>query len=251
MSFFGKTLASMGLGSTKVDTRLEKSSYRQGELIRGEIYVQGGQAEQKIDDIYLFLVVQYHHEGSQDEFVLSEFRITDPFVIGPSESKEIPFEFHLPFDTPVTTSGCPVYLKTGLDIKMAIDPSDLDGIEINPHPLVDEILKVTETVGFELHGVVADFEHYYTQQPFVQEYHLKPLLRFGEAVDKLSMVFTPHDNEVDVILKVDRKAVDLMTSMEEALDLDQRMVRFTVSEDELKSGVLQEKIDKMIEEQIY
>lgn len=251
MSIFGKTLASMGIGAAKVDTRLEKSSYRQGDLICGAIYVQGGQVEQKVDDIYLYLVVQYHHEGSQAEYVLDEFRITEPFVLSPSESKEIPFEFHLPYDVPVTTSGCPVYLKTGLDIKMAKDPGDVDGIEITPHPLVNQVIKLIEEVGFELKGVTADFEHYYTQQPFVQEYQLTPLMRFQDVVDRVTAVFTPHDQEVDIILKVDRKAVDLMTSMEEALDLDQRMTRFVVKESELESDKLTKKLEKLILKQIY
>lgn len=251
MSIFGKTLASMGIGAAKVDTRLEKSSYRQGDLICGAIYVQGGQVEQKVDDIYLYLVVQYHHEGNQAEYILDEFRITEPFVLSPSESKEIPFEFQLPYDVPVTTSGCPVYLKTGLDIKMAKDPSDVDGIEITPHPLVSRVIKLIEEVGFELKGVTADFEHYYTQQPFVQEYQLTPLMRFQDVVDRVVVVFTPHDQEVDIILKVDRKAVDLMTSMEEALDLDQRMTRFVVKESDLESDKLGNKIEKLIVKQIY
>lgn len=251
MSVFGKTLASMGIGAAKVDTRLEKSSYRQGDLICGAIYVQGGQVEQKVDDIYLYLVVQYHHEGNQAEYILDEFRITEPFVLSPSESKEIPFEFQLPYDVPVTTSGCPVYLKTGLDIKMAKDPSDVDGIEITPHPLVSRVIKLIEEVGFELKGVTADFEHYYTQQPFVQEYQLTPLMRFQDVVDRVVVVFTPHDQEVDIILKVDRKAVDLMTSMEEALDLDQRMTRFVVKESDLESDKLGNKIEKLIVKQIY
>ncbi|MDQ0418832.1 sporulation-control protein [Croceifilum oryzae] len=251
MSIFGKTLASMGIGATKVDTRLEKSSYRQGDFINGAVYIQGGQVEQKVDDIYLYLVVQYHHEGNSAEYVLDEFRITEPFVIGPSESKEIPFEFQLPYDVPVTTSGCPVYLKTGLDIRMAKDPGDVDGIEITPHPLVHQMIQLIEEIGFELRGVTADFEHYYTQQPFVQEYRFNPLLRFQDVVDQIVVVFTPHDHEVDIILKVDRKAVDLMTSMEEALDLDQRMTRFVVTQAEYESGQLARRVESLIVKQIY
>jgi sporulation-control protein len=55
---FGKVMASIGVGAAKVDTRLEKATYRQGEMIRGEVFVQGGQTPQFIDEIYLFLVVQ-------------------------------------------------------------------------------------------------------------------------------------------------------------------------------------------------
>jgi sporulation-control protein len=248
VSFFGKTLASFGVGNAKVDTRLEKATYRQGEMIRGEVFIQGGQAEQFIDDIYLFLVMQYHHEGTQQEYTISEFRISDAFEITPRETKVIPFEFQLPFDTPVTTGGSPIYIKTGLDIKMAVDPSDEDGVDILPHPLIDHILHATENLGFRLESVQFAFDKFYSRHPFVQEYKLQPLGRYESFLDELGFVFFPHGNEVDVIMQVDRKAVDLMSSMEEALELDERLTRFTVSAKEAEQGygAIGTKIEELI-----
>lgn len=252
MSVFGKALASFGVGAAKVDTRLEKATYRQGETVRGEVFIQGGQTEQWIDEIYLFLVVEYHHEGTQDEYVVSEFRITDAFEITPRETKVIPFEFQLPYDTPITTGGCPVYLKTGLDIKMAVDPSDTDGIEVLPHPLIDAVLNVVEKIGFQLYRVEYEFDKFYSRHPFVQEYKLRPVGRFEQVLDELKLVFFPQAHELDVILLVDRKAVDLMSSMEEALNLDERMVRFNVSSKEAEHGwtSLARKIEQLIEAQM-
>ncbi|MBA4495428.1 sporulation protein [Paenactinomyces guangxiensis] len=250
MSVFEKALASLGIGSAKVDTRLEKATYRQGETIRGEVFIQGGQADQFIDEIYLFLVVQYHHEGTQDEYVVSEFRLTDAFDITPRETKVIPFQFQLPYDTPITTGGSPVYLKTGLDIKMAVDPADTDGIEVLPHPLVDTVLHTVEEIGFQLYGVEYEFGKFYSRHPFVQEYKFKPVGRFAEWIDELEVVFFPRANEVDGILSIDLKAVDLMSSMEEALELDERMVRFTVSSKEVEKGTgpLKAKLERIIKQ---
>lgn len=114
---FKKALAKLGIGSASVDTRLERSTYRQGERVRGQIHIQGGKAAQEIDEIYLYLVVQYYHEGTEAECVVDEFRLTERFVVAPHETQVIPFEFTLPLDTPVSTGGSPVYLKTGLDKK--------------------------------------------------------------------------------------------------------------------------------------
>jgi len=251
MSVFGKALASFGVGAAKVDTRLEKATYRQGETIRGEVYVQGGQANQLIDEIYLYLIVQYHHEGSENEYVLNEFRISEAFEIGPRESRVLPFEFQLPYDCPVSTSGSPIYVKTGLDIKMAIDPSDTDGIEVLPHPLVDAVLHAVEKIGFRLSSVEFNFENFYSRHPFVQEYLLVPTGgAYQTAFDEIRMVFYPHAQEVDVIMNLDLKAIDLMSSMEEAMDLDKRLIRLSVTKQEADRGLLQAKFKQQIDKHV-
>lgn len=248
-----KGLASFGIGAAKVDTRLEKATYRQGETIRGEVYIQGGQAEQEIDDIYLYLVIQYEHEGTQAEYVIDEIHISEPFTIESRETKIIPFEFELPCDTPVSTSGSPIYIKTGLDIKMALDPKDEDGIEVLPHPFVEQIVKATENLGYNLEKVEMDFEHFYSRHPFVQIYNFHPVGKtFTKYVDNIQMVFFPQQHEVDIILQVDRKARGLISSMEEALDLDKKISRFTITTNEVKDNImlLESKIEYQIQRQI-
>ncbi len=58
MSIFNKMLASVGIGSATVDTKLEKSRYTAGEIIRGNVEVTGGNTAQDVDCIYLTL---YHN----------------------------------------------------------------------------------------------------------------------------------------------------------------------------------------------
>lgn len=247
---FGKVLSSLGVGAAKVDTRLEKSTYRQGELIRGEVFIQGGQFPQQIDEIYLYMVVDYHYEGKENEHVISEFRLTDSFQIGERETRVIPFEIEMPFDAPISTGGSPIYLKTGLDIKMALDPKDKDGIEVLPHPLVDHILHTIEEVGFRLASVEYAFDKFYSRHPFVQEYHLLPVGEYKQYYDKISVIFYPDDEFVDTIFILDRKAVDLMSSMEEALNLDERLFRFAVERKEVmpNNKALKKKVADLLEQ---
>ncbi|RAL24318.1 sporulation protein [Thermoflavimicrobium daqui] len=248
---FENALASLGIGAAKVDTRLEKSTYRQGEQVLGEVHIQGGNAPQDIDEIYLFLVMQYHYEGTQAEYVIDEFRLTDRFVIDQHETKIIPFHFQLPYDTPVSTGGSPIYLKTGLDIKRAIDPTDLDGIEVLPHPLIDQILLTIEDIGFRLTQVDLDFEQFHSRNPFVQVYRFQPLSSYANYLDLLSLVFQPHGKEVDVIMEINRKPVDLKSSMEEALNLDERLVQFVLTVDEIRNiAYLREKLGQYIHSQM-
>lgn len=51
-----KALASVGIGSAKIDTKLEKEVLVQGEEVRGVVIVKGGNVEQEIDPcIYPFI----------------------------------------------------------------------------------------------------------------------------------------------------------------------------------------------------
>lgn len=45
MSFFNKMLASVGIGSAQIDTKLEKDRLKPGEMISGIIEVRGGNVE--------------------------------------------------------------------------------------------------------------------------------------------------------------------------------------------------------------
>lgn len=239
---FGKMLASIGIGSAKVDTRLEKSTYRQGDIIRGEVFVQGGKAEQKIDAIYMYLIMQ-NLDDQEDEVLLDEFLLTESFVIAEKETKMIPFQFQLPYDTPVTTGGSPIYLKTGLDVKMAVDPDDHDGFEVLPHLVIDQVLKAVEAIGFELNMIEFDYEAFHERHPFVQKYKLFPNGEYSNILDEVNLIFHPSETGTSVIMQVNRKAIDLKSSMEEALNMDERFVRFEVVNN-------QENLQQVVEENL-
>jgi len=68
MSFFNKAFASIGIGSATVDTILEKSTYQAGEVMRGEIVVQGGNVEQQVDTIFLTVNTTYIRESNDHKY---------------------------------------------------------------------------------------------------------------------------------------------------------------------------------------
>lgn len=67
MLVFNKALASIGIGSAKVDTKLEKSQYMLGETVTGIIEIQGGAVQQQIAEIYLTLHTNYKIERDEVE----------------------------------------------------------------------------------------------------------------------------------------------------------------------------------------
>lgn len=239
----GRILASFGIGSAKVDTRLEKATYRSGEWVRGSIFVQGGKAEQTVDSIYLYLMLQNYSDNQQDDYLLDEFLITETFTVREQETKVIPFQFQLPYDTPVTSGGSAIYLKTGLDVKMAVDPDDRDGFEVLPSLLVDKVLQAVEDIGFRLKSVEFDHEMFHARHPFVQKYRFAPQGEYAGVMDEMRLTFYPSANEVDAIVQIDNKARDLKSSVEEVLKIDDRVLRITISNED-------QNIQEFIEQQI-
>ncbi|WP_208854676.1 sporulation protein [Geobacillus thermoleovorans] len=231
---FKKLLSSIGIGAATVDTKLAKAQYVQGETVEGVVDIRGGSIEQHIDEIYLALVTTYLREiddkKHEEKAVLARYKVSGSLTIGPNETKTIPFQFALPYDVPVTLGSSRVWLQTGLDIKMALDPQDRDHLAIEPHPLVAAFLEAARQLGFRLHHVQCEQSPRYWQRrlPFVQEFEFKPASGpFKGCLDELEAIFFLSENSVEVLLEIDRKARGLSGLFAEALDMDETFVRFT------------------------
>merc|ERR1711879_986057 len=117
---FSKILASIGIGSAKVDTVLTTETLMPGGLVEGEIRTQGGNVEQHIKGIELALMTQAKYETEDDgtdwkNIQLQSFYVADAFTLQPDEKHTIPFSFQLGPETPITTLGgeSRVWLDTG------------------------------------------------------------------------------------------------------------------------------------------
>ncbi|MDF2645937.1 MAG: SpoOM family protein [Paenibacillus sp.] len=61
---------------------------------------------------------------------------------------EIPFQFVLPHETPISIGISPIWVRTGLDIDNAVDPSDRDDIKVQAHPHTAVVFEALEELGF-------------------------------------------------------------------------------------------------------
>ncbi|AIG28168.1 sporulation protein SpoOM [Brevibacillus laterosporus] len=235
MSLFKKMMASVGIGAATVDTRLFKETLLPGELVTGEVHITGGDIQQDIDEIYIYVITHYERENNQnktkEECILLKHRLTEPFSIEPQETKVYSFSFPLPYATPLTIGRQPVYLRTGLDIKNAIDPGDSDYIEVQPHPMMRNVLEALSTLGFQLYKVDCEWNRRLGQPyPFVQEFEFRPQGRFRKYVDELEVIFFLQENELEVLLEVDKRKRGFAGMLEEAFDMDERYVRLRLTE---------------------
>ncbi|MFC5557625.1 sporulation protein [Ureibacillus thermophilus] len=238
MSFFNKMLASLGIGSAKVDTQLEKSSYSAGETVRGEVEVYGGNVEQRIHTIYFTLYTTYIKEIDDRKvtvpYAFYKFKISDPFTIQANEVKIIPFSFKLPVDTPLTIGSTRVWVKTELDIQSGVDSTDKDYMEVRPSRLASRVLEAVQNLGFRLRK--AENEQvslrYRRNYPFIQEFEFVPISGpFRGRLDELEIAFlAQQEGAVELLLEVDRKGRGLGGLFAEMLDIDESLVRVTITE---------------------
>lgn len=241
MSLFNKMLASVGIGSAKVDTRLEQNEFVPGGEVRGVVHIRGGNIEQEIDSIYIKVMTQYIKEHDDRKFTenyaLAKFRVSSRMTVRAQESIEVPFAFELPLETPATIGGQPVWLRTGLDIEMAVDPSDDDAIRVRPHPHAEAVLAAAEMLGCRLKNARCEYARYGRGSvPFVQEFEFYPGPQFGRRMTELELVFFPRPDGLDVLVEVDRRARGLAGLFEQAFDLDERKQVLRLGRAELSAG---------------
>lgn len=240
MSLFNKVLASIGIGNAQVDTQLEKSTYTAGEVLRGRVVIQGGNVAQEIGQINLALKTKYLKEVNDSKFhqdgTICSFVISESFTVEAGERKEIPFDFRLPFLTPITAGQSKVWLYTGLDISLAFDPTDEDYIRVNPSPLVSSVLNAVESLGFRLNSVENEKPSHKlgTNAAFIQEFEYRATGEFRRYLDELEITFIRHsESELTFVMQVDRRARGLGGLFAEALEMDETYVRVTVTPNDI------------------
>ncbi len=244
MSFFGRVLASVGVGSAKLDTVLDKSAYAQGEEIRGAVRLQGGNLEQRIDGIEVSVMTTYTREINdrpiQQTAVVARYRVADAVTVQPQERRELPFSIILPAGVPISIGSGQVWIKTVADIQAAVDPTDEDSIHVIPEAGRKAVLEAIEQIGFRLRKA----ETVYAPRlggalAFVQEFEWIPSSgRYRGLLDELELTFVGSPNgEVRLLLQIDRRSSGLAGFFAEATDTDESFVRVTLTRRDLDGGV--------------
>lgn len=201
-----KTLASIGIGSAQLETRLEKQRYRQGDLVLGEITVRGGDVEQEIDAIYMHIVTPDLSGG--EGYLFATYQLATSLEIGPDHgTKVIPFEFYLPHDIPVTLDNYPIYIKVGFDSDHAGDLHEEDQIEVLPHLLVEQVLAAMDNIGFQLVAVEYKEGEFFAELPFAQQFEFEATGELAEALNKVGFFFRPdEEGSLEVLMKMEDHA---------------------------------------------
>ncbi|MGL4821287.1 MAG: sporulation protein [Bacilli bacterium] len=252
MGLFNKFLAKIGVGAATVDARLERDTYELGDTVRGIVVVSGGNVPQDIHFINLsvttFCIEERDDKKVEVPYRLNAVALTDRFTIQPGEHREFPFEFTLPYATPVSLQRKSVWIDTDLGIENAVDSSDIDFITVRGSRFTSGVLAEIERLGFTLRKVenVRAPHSLRDLTPVVQEYEFKPVT--GPYLSKLdelelSMVCLDTDRMV-LFLEIDRRASSLSGLFAELLEVDETHVQIELTESDIPR--LREIIDQYV-----
>lgn len=235
MSFFKKVLASAGIGSAKIDTKLNNYEVMIGDSISGVIEITGGNVSQEIHDIHLELRTSVKNDENYINVVISRFKVFDRFIIDKGEFKSIPFNFKIPLNTPITKGKIKVWIHTDLGIENGVDSYDIDYLNITGLPLMNTILKTITSIGFRLKGSDCEYSRYHAPLNFFQEFEYSATKApYYGRLDELEIILKPiNENCIEVFMEVDRRSRGFLD-----FKPDETQLRFIVNkenENNLKS----------------
>jgi sporulation-control protein len=245
---FRKVLSSIGIGSAHVNLVLSKAKYAAGETIIGELIVAGGMLDQKVNEVYIkLLLTSRFRRDDRIQQVTKEFdheTVTAGFdAAAGNERQPIPVKYTLPENIPVSTSSTKYYLITGLDVSLAIDPKDSDQIEVLPGRRQAIVMQAIEKeLGFrrkqhtgEFNGRVQEFEYY-------------PTSFMRGSLDELEVVYLPQQEGVRLYLQIDKKSRGLIGMLASNWDLDERHVSVLIPNEQITTpGEVASRLKSIIE----
>ncbi len=221
-------LARLGAGAATVDTQLTSPHAQPGGTVTGRVHLVGGKVGQDVSGVRLALQTTVEIESGDAEFrgdvTFAEAQVAPgPFSLQPGEVRDLPFSFRLPLQCPVThiggwqLRGVRVGVRTAVEIAGAVDPGDLDAVEVHPLPVQQAVLAALDQLGFRFaradveHGRVAG-----SDLPFYQEFEFVPGPQHRGRINELEVTFLVDPSGVDVVLEGDRRG-GLLTSGSDAL----------------------------------
>ncbi|MCU0490293.1 MAG: sporulation protein [Chloroflexaceae bacterium] len=244
---FKKLFAAMGVGSAEVDTRLHNTIVTPGGKISGEVFIKGGTATQEIEQLTLFLMTKVEVESGDHEHTqghaISRWPIARDFKIFANETTNVPFEFYIHPETPVTdiprgayqpagglfgkSSGSSpqpqshtmpqtammnsrVWIHTGLEIDNGVDATDRDALVVRPTEPMMRFFAALENIGFTLHS--ADVEKgtlrgngFQSTIGCYQELEYRPAYGQNHGIQELEISFVTRPNDTGVLIEIDRR----------------------------------------------
>ncbi|MEU6062104.1 sporulation protein [Streptomyces sp. NPDC047097] len=214
---FRKLLASLGAGGASVETVLTESNVVPGGVVQGEVRIQGGSVDQRIEALSVGLQARVEVEGGDQEvkqdIEFAKVRLGGAFELQAGAVHVVPFGLDIPWETPVTAvagqqlRGMDIGVRTELEIARAVDSGDLDPITVHPLPAQQAILDAFIQLGFRFKS--ADMERGHirgTRQrlPFYQEIEFAAPQQY-RGLNEVEVTFVADGREMDVILEMDKK----------------------------------------------
>ncbi|OLR91284.1 sporulation protein [Actinokineospora bangkokensis] len=215
---FKRMLSAFGVGGPSVDTVLHSPHARPGQVIGGEVRIQGGSAPADVDRVLLSLVTRVEVEHGDHEGVatgeLLRVAVADRVHVREGQRLDLPFRLEVPWEAPITAvggaplPGAGVGLRTELVVAGAPDPGDLDPVQVHPLPSQERVLDAFGELGFQFRtaDVEAGVLHGVPQvMGFFQELEFFPPHHLAGRVQQVELTFVATPHELHVVLEADKR----------------------------------------------
>lgn len=223
---FKRLLGSLGVGGPTVDTVLSGSG-TPGGAVRGDVHVQGGEADFEIQQITLELVATPQPAPGAPQgagakgkpVVFGRETVAGGFPLAAGERRSLPFTLTLPWETPITelygqALGLELGVRTELAIAGARDSGDLDPLTVAALPAHETVLEALGQLGFGFAATVLlpgpAGGSAPRQLPFHQELMLSAPERYTDRIQGLDVTLTATPQGVDVVLEADKHLAGAM-----------------------------------------
>ncbi|MDL4774343.1 MULTISPECIES: sporulation protein [Thermomonosporaceae] len=215
---FKRLLGAFGVGGPSVETVLTTPHCRPGDLLSGEVRLQGGDHDVDVHQVVLSLVTQVETEyGDGDGHGVREFHraaVSGGFTLRAGQYQPILFQLPLPWELPVTEvhgqhlHGMAMSVRTELEIAGAMDKGDLDPVGVLPLPSQQRVLDAFAALGLQFKG--ADLEHgllagVHQELPFYQEIEFYAPPAYGGRISEVELTFVASPHGLAVVLEADRR----------------------------------------------
>ncbi|WP_046472533.1 sporulation protein [Allosalinactinospora lopnorensis] len=212
-----RILASLGLGNASVETVLREANTVPGGALCGEVFVNGGSVDQRIEQLTVGLQARVGVERGDTEYnqtlEFTRARVGGELHLQAEAQLRVPFELPVPWEAPITSHrgqylrGMHVGLNTQLHVAGGVDPGDLDPVAIHPLETQAVILDALERLGFAFSK--ADCERGRVratrqQLPFYQEIEYRAPGHYP-GLNELELTFVADQQGCDVVLEMDKK----------------------------------------------
>ncbi|MBW4716808.1 sporulation protein [Saccharothrix obliqua] len=215
---FKRMLSAFGVGGPSVDTVLDSPHAVPGQVVTGQVRIQGGSAEAHIDRIVLSLVTRVEVERGDHEFngtaEFLRFEVAQGVRVAPNQPVAVPFQLPVPWETPITAvgghqlPGMTVGVRTELVIAGAPDKGDLDPLVVSPLPAQDRVLEAFGQLGFQFRSADVEagrIQGVAQELGFYQEIEFFPPPAYAGALNQVELTFVTNPHELVVVLEADKR----------------------------------------------
>ncbi|SFJ01726.1 sporulation protein [Thermoflavimicrobium dichotomicum] len=233
---FETLLASLGVGSAKIDLILDKPYVTAGEKVTGKIIVKGGSTEQTIEGLSVNFKMESHQAANLNKITEKIAAISiseEPFTVQPDEIKTFPFHFTCPNHIPFSSISTKYFFDSDLEILRGIDSHDRDYIKVLPTGMTKLFLDGLDLLGFKPKWEALTPE----QGRWGQIIHFQPTTHFAGKFNQVAFYLQPgtSDQELEFYYDFIMKVTEDHGALFELFHLNEKEGKYTFTADEISS----------------